>query len=703
MKLQLLFYVSVAMCVAGFSQTARGQWEHPGPSGGGQITSFASSGSDLYVSIRSSGVFRSRDSGVTWSHASIGLTDSSVALLAAFGPIVLAVTDSAGLFRSTDQGSHWSPAKSGFPAHSHDLSFAAVGTIIFVATDDSIYRSTDGALHWNSMNTGLTKEPGSTLVSSGTVLYYSNGYQVVRSVDSGVAWVNVSKGLSTSYLINSLAARDSLVFAGTRGGIFRSSDRGRNWEGPDTTGLQIHGQFFGLPKLALCDTTLFGLTSSGYNQVAIFRSTDNGLSWVHVDTAGTGLDTSDSSPFLDHFGPILLSGDGDGVVRSSDGGISWSRSNNGIYLYDTGFRIYAPLVYLGNSLIAVGDGLYSSTDLGAHWKKYNTLNGYRTNDFASLGRYAFAATDSDGILRSSDNGATWTVLDGMTNVYPVSSLAVSAGFVFAATDGGGIYRSTDSGSIWIHVLSDGPQATVSSNGHDIFALFYDNQGITVHDIFRSTNSGTTWADFRFGPEYVWIRQLWVNKEFVFAGSYGLFRSPIDTSNWQGFNGLKSVSSLLVMDSLMFLAGSQGVLVSSDNADHWDSAGLTQYVVRSFLIADGYVFAGTNDGLWRRPLSDFPVGPPALVASPVTQPNIVACYPNPTNGLVTIQGDAINITHVTITNILGESLIEQSTPAAGAGLGTASVTLDLSKLPAGTYECVVRMNGRVQEIPIVVTR
>jgi hypothetical protein len=57
-------------------------------------------------------------------------------------------------------------------------------------------------------------------------------------------------------------------------------------------------------------------------------------------------------------------------------------------------------------------------------------------------------------------------------------------------------------------------------------------------------------------------------------------------------------------------------------------------------------------------------------------NMIEISPNPTSGLVTVHGESVS--HITITNLLGQSLIEVSNPGAG------SFTLDLSKLPAGTY-------------------
>ncbi|MGI0134722.1 MAG: WD40/YVTN/BNR-like repeat-containing protein, partial [Candidatus Micrarchaeaceae archaeon] len=402
--------------------------------------------------------------------------------------------------------------------------------------------------------------------------------------------------------LNDLQARDSLLFAATSLGIYVSSDHGRHWQGPDTTGLTIEGQFSPIITLLLNDSALLGGTAFG-----IVRSTDNGLTWNHLDTNSS----PSSFSVLSQMGMILFSGDSNGVLRSPDGGISWTSSNQGIYIYDTGYSILSPLAYLGKNLIAKGDSLYVSTDLGAHWMRYDALNGYHVNDFAILGRYAFAATDSDGILRSSDFGATWSVLDGMTNVYPVLSLAAGAGVIYAGTHSGGVYSSSDSGTTWIQIDSRGPEAEVAANGTNVFALFWDPEGITIHTIARSTDSGNTWNDLYQPGEYRWVSRIWANNNFIFVGgSNVLSGSTIDSSTWDIGGptiGLDTSFSFLATDSLLFYGSGGGyygegggVFVSKDNGNHWDSAGLMGHNINSFLIADGYVFAGTTAGLWRRP-------------------------------------------------------------------------------------------------------
>jgi len=56
--------------------------------------------------------------------------------------------------------------------------------------------------------------------------------------------------------------------------------------------------------------------------------------------------------------------------------------------------------------------------------------------------HIYAGTTLSGVVRSTDNGSTWTSINkGLTNTY-VGSLAIGASkYVFAGTRGSGIFRS----------------------------------------------------------------------------------------------------------------------------------------------------------------------------------------------------------------------------------------------------------------------
>ena len=62
----------------------------------------------------------------------------------------------------------------------------------------------------------------------------------------------------------------------------------------------------------------------------------------------------------------------------------------------------------------------------------------------------------------------------------------------------------------------------------------------------------------------------------------------------------------------------------------------------------------------------------------TTPLDTKLFPNPTDGILTVYGVPVNALNITIENVLGKTVLEHANPYS------PSCTLDLSKLPSGTY-------------------
>jgi hypothetical protein len=66
----------------------------------------------------------------------------------------------------------------------------------------------------------------------------------------------------------------------------------------------------------------------------------------------------------------------------------------------------------------------------------------------------YAGTESYGVFRSTDRGATWTEVNtGLTTKAAYSLLAVE-GVLFCGTYGGGVFMSSDQGSNWSSITGD---------------------------------------------------------------------------------------------------------------------------------------------------------------------------------------------------------------------------------------------------------
>src|SRR5205814_542845 len=88
-----------------------------------------------------SGIFRSRDSGTTWTL--VGLSRRSIRAISAEGSSILVETDS-GLYSSTDDGDHWE-AKGFVEDRAESLLVTDAGW--FIGTN-GIFRSTNRGKTW---------------------------------------------------------------------------------------------------------------------------------------------------------------------------------------------------------------------------------------------------------------------------------------------------------------------------------------------------------------------------------------------------------------------------------------------------------------------------------------------------------------------------------------------------------------------------
>jgi ligand-binding sensor domain-containing protein len=165
-----------------------------------------------------------------------------------------------------------------------------------------------------------------------------------------------------------------------------------------------------------------------------------------------------------------------GIFRSKDKGLHWQSVNTGInnaYFFafgqSTTGRIFAA---------AWPSGTYYSNDFGEHWSLVNDilLAGVEAFSFTARNQNVYAGT-SEGIMRSTDDGITWSYVRGISG--EVSKLVLSPnGDLLSAVRGVGIFRSGNDGRTW-------DQINGGLGNYYINDLAFDSQG----RLFAATNSG----------------------------------------------------------------------------------------------------------------------------------------------------------------------------------------------------------------------
>jgi photosystem II stability/assembly factor-like uncharacterized protein len=415
--------------------------------GGADVFALAISQQDgsLYAAVALHGVFRSVDGGAHWSAASGGLASSLGIHALAVDPgspaTVFAATDH-GVFRSDDRGATWTAASTGLT--SHDVLALAVpqSGILYAGTSSispgqvslgGVFQSSDGGRTWQRRSQGISTLFVTSLAAeptTPTTLWVITTVGLFRSGDGGSSWSQVDPGLSGSLL--SVVAdpdRPGTVYvvgssANSSSSLLVTHDSGATWQ---TLPVPGNASF---SNVALDPRThsLF-LTGSG-----VYRSVDGGQTWTAAagEIAGDFINqvTPDlSTPGVLYAagrtppGPHFLPPSQARVFKSTDGGVTWLRSDAGLETV-TNLNKILVLPNAPATLYALGDfSIFRSRDAGATWELATQALPSPPQDLvATADGTLFAATQGAGVLTSTD-GQTWVPIDGVPTQFNATTLS----------------------------------------------------------------------------------------------------------------------------------------------------------------------------------------------------------------------------------------------------------------------------------------
>ena len=264
-----------------------------------------------------------------------------------------------------------------------------------------------------------------------------------------------------------------------------------------------------------------------------------------------------------------------------------------------------------------GEGVFITKDKGDLWKEISSELPRRViTCIASGGNNIFAGTDTAGVFHSTDLGAHWSqVIDFSVDSYYryILSLASDGPNMFAGYVFGGVLRSEDQGNDFWYAANHGLPFRET-----VYSLMAQNGTVYagMHDgvVCKSTDNGSNWKQISNvdGFSSSTVVAFAIIDSVLYAGTYGsggIYRLSNDGKGWgpaRG-NGIKGglVTSMVTYGKNLFIATDEGVFLTTDNATNWSSVnlGLANNFVDALIINDGSLFAGTDAGVWRRPLSE----------------------------------------------------------------------------------------------------
>ncbi len=287
-------------------------------------------------------------------------------------------------------------------------------------------------------------------------------------VDGVVGYLAITKG--------------GVIFASQGDAMWRSSDEGKSWVEMKTTTPSPLKHSIAIDRN---ERIYFG--GSG-----VFFSDDLGDNWLRSES----FNESCQRIVVNRNDEVFASSGSNGVFLSKDRGITWS-----LVLKDTRSSVIKlHVVPKSQSIIAQtgrgSDTLYRSTDNGDTWNYIDafdsTLIAY---EFASdsLGNVYCTGGKKGGngpyyIMKSTDDGITWSKLWMHTVSVPRPILVNSLGHIYVGTYGAGVYRSTDGGQT-VEQLYQGLEHLAA----DALALMPDGRIVNgsrrrVHISLKSTTS-----------------------------------------------------------------------------------------------------------------------------------------------------------------------------------------------------------------------
>ncbi len=322
----------------------------------------------MYIGTAKGGVWKTADSGATWSPMSdneASLSIGAMALDPSNPAVVYAgtgegnmyylqsfideVQDSyygAGLLKSTDGGAHWTrlgAAEFTGAAFFRIAIHPSAPNTVWVASSAGLFRSTDGGATWTQMTNGLPAVSPLTLSGatdvaidpsdSATVFAGFWGHGVYRTANANAAnpaWTQVGGGLPSVSNRVSIAISPSSstrMYAAMSNHVYSSMDGGVSWAAIAVTLSGCSFESYS-GNVAVDPATPDTIYVSGYP--AMYKLTRDPVtgSWSGANTAAKIHPDHHSFAFdpTDHL--IIYAGCDGGIYKSLDGGANWTDSIN---------------------------------------------------------------------------------------------------------------------------------------------------------------------------------------------------------------------------------------------------------------------------------------------------------------------------------------------------------------------------------------
>jgi photosystem II stability/assembly factor-like uncharacterized protein len=498
--------VAVFLTGAMSARAAVNSWSSTGPDGGWVygVAWHPTRNGVLFASVGR--IYRSTDSGAHWTSVSPQTSIFGQFVFHPSDPDRILMSGSPPL-QSRDGGKTFTSANTlpgGYALQ--QLAMASTG-VLYAAAAGRVFRSNDFSGTWEEMSTGL---PGGASQSAGLVisptdpdtLYASFGDAgLFKTTNGGTSWTVVGSltGIIGDIAINPNNASQLLVYKIDGGpNLWRSDDAGASW----SPVLAAYLSWFGF------DPTVAGRALAiDYANRKMLLSTDAGVTWAPAANM-PALDARTVSFSRTTAGAVAM-GSNQGVFYSTTGGLTFTYRSSGIRSVDPAaiagsraapFEVFASF-YSGPAGVhrRVPDGWQptNNAQLMAAFPAPTQIFGLAVDPNDASVVYA---TGVGGVARSADAGATWTALSPTLNVAEVKAIAIDPAntqVLYLASMGEGILRSSNGGASWTPRNNGLPAAIFGVAMRHVAIDPADSQRLyAVNEfgvLYRTADAGLNWT------------------------------------------------------------------------------------------------------------------------------------------------------------------------------------------------------------------
>src|SRR5579884_649248 len=469
----------------------------------------------------------------------------------------------------------------------------------FVRTAAGLFKSSDGGRSWRSVTDRLPS-PSATAVAllpDGT-LFIASGDTIYRSDDAGEHWA--ARG--TIALVTTLAfdPASNHLLAGTSYALLFSDDGGVAWK--QATMPNVPPGILGAINTIVVSADA---AYASFDSQNVMRSTDGGQSWSVISTTVlvNRIFANGSTSWV-----YASTADGSGLIVSKDGGKTWTDVPSPTVIYMAVPARSSVFIATSNGAFVHDDGANLPRAIGSVPLQALAVSNSTPRHFYGAppnGMVAFVDGDSDWITGNAGlPGASADDVD----VAPIQPSTA-----YATTDDG-IFRTDDAGQSWTRlnhpVTPNSHVAASPATPNTAYAFGSDNEIEGALGAFKTVDAGSTWN--QVSPAFASAIAVSPSDPKTLYGALAskLFKSGdegrtwtfagsgIPTEAYEAYYGVFYLSSMAIdraTSSHVLIGRDAGVYRTTDGGSNWKKVSAEPNVrgLTIDILSSSTVFGGRN--------------------------------------------------------------------------------------------------------------